>query len=101
MLNWIKEAVGNITGWMGEGIGAIFEWLLGGLATIVTKVVDAAGGFWNVLDATWDFAVGFIVSILNLFSAFFPFVPAPVSAVIGMGLMAVLLAGIVNKVRGK
>lgn len=100
MLNWIKEAVGNITGWMGEGIGAIFEWLLGGLATIVTKVVDAAGGFWDVLDAIWDFAVGFMNAVLALFAAFFPFVPAPVTAALGFGLLAVLLAGIVKKVRG-
>lgn len=101
MLNWIKQTVGNIAGWMGDGVASVFDWLLGGLATIVTKVIDAAGGFWDVLDAIWDFAVGFKDSILNLFNAFFPFVPAPVSATIGMGLLAILLAGIVKKVRGK
>lgn len=101
MLDWIKNTVGNIIGWTGEGIGKVFGLFFDGIATIVTKVVDAAGGFWDVLDAIWDFAVGFVQSILNLFSAFFPFVPAPVSAVIGMGLTAVVIAGFVKKARGK
>ena len=101
MLNWIKDSVGNIAGWMGNGVASLFDWLLGGLATVVTKAVDALGGFWDVLDAIWDFAVGFIGVIINLFGAFFPFVPAPVATVIGLGLSSVLIAGIVKKVRGK
>lgn len=100
MLNWIKETVGNIAGWMGNGVASLFDWLLGGLATVVAKVVDAAGGFWDVLDAIWDFSVGFLDAVLGLFSAFFPFVPEPVSAALGFGLLAILLAGIVKKVRG-
>ena len=101
MLNWIKDAVGNIAGWMGNGVASLFDWLLGGLATVVTKAVDALGGFWDVLDAIWDFAVGFISVIVRLFGLFFPFVPPEIASVISMGLISVLLAGIVKKVRGK
>lgn len=101
MLNWIKNAVGSIAGWLGDGVASLFDWLLGGLATVLTKVIDAAGGFWKVLDAIWDFSFGFVGSILNLVSAFFPFVPAPVATVIGLALTAVVIAGFVKFVRGK
>lgn len=99
MLDWIKNSVGNITGWMGEGIGKLFGWLFDGLGVIVTKAVDAAGGFFDVLDAIWDFAVGFKDSVFSLFTTLFPFVPEPVAATIALGLLAVLIAGIVKKRR--
>lgn len=99
MFGWIKNAVGSIAGWLGDGIGSLFDWLLGGVATIFTKIVDAANGFWDVLDSLWTFAAGFKDSLFGLFSAFFPFVPAPVMTVISLGLLAVLIAGIVKKVR--
>lgn len=101
MLSWIKTSVSSIVGWLGSGIGSLFEWLLGGVATIFTKIFQAATGFWSVLDSLWDFAVGFKDDLLGLFSAFFPFVPAPVSTMLALGLLSVLLAGIVRKVRGK
>ena len=101
MFSWIKSAVGSITGWLGGGIGEFFDWLLGGIATIFTKIIDAANGFWSVLDSLWNFAVGFKDNLFGLFTAFFPFVPAPVSTVIALGLLSVLLAGLVKKVRGK
>ena len=40
-------------------------------------------------------------SILGLLPALFPWIPAEVVTVISLGLFAVLLAGIVKKVRGK
>lgn len=101
MLSWIKTTVGSVVGWLGSGIGSLVGWLLGGIATIFTKIFQAANSFWSVLDSLWDFAVGFKDALFGLFTAFFPFVPAPVSTVIGLGLLAVLLAGIVRKVRGK
>lgn len=99
MFGWIKDTVGSIGSWLGDGAGSLFDWLLGGVAVIFTKLVDAANGFWDVLDSLWDFAVGFKDSLFGLFSAFFPFVPEPVMAVVSLGLLAVLLAGIVKKVR--
>lgn len=99
MFSWIKSAVGSIAGWLGDGIGSLFDWLLGGAATIFIKIVDAANGFWDVLDSLWNFAVGFKDSLFGLLSAFFPFIPEPVMTVISLGLLAVLIAGIVKKVR--
>ena len=99
MLNWIKNVVGSIAVLMGDGVAWLFDLLLGGLATVVTKVVDAAGGFWDVLDAIWDFAVGFKDSVFSLFTTLFPFIPEPVAATIALGLLAVLIAGIVKKRR--
>ena len=99
MLSWIKSAVGSIAGWLGDGIGSLFDWLLGGVATVFTKIVDAANGFWDVLDSLWCFAVGFKDSLFGLFSAFYPYVPARVMTLISLGLLAVLIAAIVKKVR--
>lgn len=101
MLDWIGGAVSDIAGWLGDGIGSFFDWLLGGIVTIFTKIVDAFNGFWDVLDSLWNFAVGFKDSLFGLLSAFFPFIPEPVMAVISLGLLAALLAGIVKKVWGK
>lgn len=100
MLNWITGVVKDAVGWLGSGISSFLEWLLGGLATIVTKVVNAADGFFKVLDSIWNFAVGFMESILTLLSALFPFIPEPVSAALTLAFFAVLIAGIVKKVRG-
>lgn len=99
MLTWISSAVGSIGSWLGSGIASLFDWLLGGLVTVFTKIVDAANGFWDVLDSLWNFAVGFKDSIFGLFSVFFPFIPESVMTVISLGLLAVLIAGIVKKVR--
>lgn len=99
MADWISGTVGNIGSWLGSGFASLFDWLLGGIALILTKIIDAANGFWDVLESLWNFAVGFKDSIFGLFSAFFPFVPEPVMTVIGLGMLAVLLAGIVKKVR--
>ena len=99
MLSWINDTVGNITAWMGDGVASLFGLFFDGLASIVTKYVDAAGGFWDVLDAIWNFAIGFKDSVLALFTTLFPFVPEPVASTIGLGLLAVLIAGIVKKRR--
>lgn len=99
MLSWISNAVSSIGSWLGSGIASLFDWLLGGIAAIFTRIVEAANGFWDVLESLWDFAVGFKDSIFGLFSAYFPFVPEPVMTVISLGLLSVLIAGIVKKVR--
>ena len=100
MLNWIGKAVGIITSWVGSGIGNLFKWLFSGIQTIVIKLLDASDGLFHVLDSIWDFAVGFVNSILRLFQSFFPFVPADVSVVLSLGLFAVVAIGIYKKARG-
>lgn len=99
MFSWIQNAAINIGAWLGDGIGSFFNWLFGGIGTLLTKVIDAASGFWDVLDAIWNFAMGFKDTLFSLLTTFFPFIPAPVSAVISLGLFAVLIAGIIKKVR--
>lgn len=99
MLGWIKVIVGSISGWLGDGVASFMDWLLGGLADVLTAVINAAGGFWDVLDAIWSFALGFREDILSLLTIFFPFVPEAVAAVISLGLLAILIAGIVKKRR--
>lgn len=101
MWNWISNAVGSFTDWVGSGFAAVIEWLLGGLVDMFTIIVDAANGIWDVFESIWALGTGFIGSLINLVSVFFPFVPEPVATVIGAGLLAVLIAGIVKKVRGK
>lgn len=99
MFGWIADTVGSIGEWLGDGIASFFDWLLGGIVTVLTAIVDAAASFFDVLDALWDFAVGFKDNLFGLFTAFFPFVPEAVVTVISLGLLAVLIAGIVKKVR--
>lgn len=100
MWDWISGVVYDVGSWLGSGISSLLEWLLGGIATIVTKVVDATDGFFHVLDSIWNFAVGFMESLLTLLSTLLPFIPEPVSAALTMAFLAVLIAGIVKKVRG-
>jgi len=99
MTNWIENAGGSIGSWLGSGIGSFVKWLFGGLITVLEKVIEAADTFWDVLTSIWDFGVGFVTNIFDLFCVFFPFVPAPVMTVISLGLLAVLIAGIVKKAR--
>lgn len=99
MTGWIQSVVSSIGNWLGSGIASFAVWLLGGIADIAAAVIDAAGGFWDVLEGIWQFAMGFRGDILALFSTVLPFVPEEVSAVIGLGLLAVLIAGIVKKRR--
>ena len=101
MLDWISNAAGSIRSWLGSGLGSFFKWLLGGVEVILTKVINAARTFWELLDSIWNFGVGLIDSLLELFSAFFPFVPPEVSSVISLAFIAVLVAGIYKKVSGK
>lgn len=101
MLEWIGNAVGSIGSWLGSGIGKFFGWLFGGVEVIVTKVINAARTFWDLLDSIWNFGVGLINSILDLFAAFFPFLPPEVSTVISLAFIAVLVSGIYKKVSGK
>ena len=101
MFEWISNAAGSIGSWLGSGLGSFFKWLLGGVEVILTKVINAARTFWDLLDSIWSFGVGLIDSLLELFSAFFPFVPPEVSSVISLAFIAVLVAGIYKKVSGK
>lgn len=101
MLNWIANAVSSIASWVGSGVASLIEWLLGGLDTLLTKIIDAANGLWDVLESLWNLGVGFKDSLVKLVTVAFPFLPDPVAAVIGFGLLAVLIAGIVKAVRSK
>lgn len=97
MLDWLGDALKGL----GEGLGSILSWLFSGLISVLTKVLSAAGGIFDVLDALWGFFVSIKDSILGLIPAFFPWIPADVSMVLSLGLFAILLAGIVKKVSGK
>lgn len=101
MLSWIGDALKGAVSWVGDGIVSILSWLLSGVLSVLSKVIRAVGGIFDLLDALWGFFVGIKDSILSLLSAFFPWIPPEVFAVISLGLFAVLLAGIVKKVRGK
>ena len=59
MLSWIGNAVSSIASWLGGGISKFFSWLLGGINTVLSKLVEASRVFWDLLDAIWDFLMGF------------------------------------------
>ena len=97
MLNWLGDALMGL----GEGLASLLSWLFSGLISVVTKALSAAGGVFDLLDALLGFFVGIKDSLLGLVPVFFPWIPSEVLTVISLGLFAVLLAGIVKKVRGK
>lgn len=101
MLNWIGNALKGAVSWLGEGIVSILSWLLSGVLSVLSRVLQAAGGIFDLLDAIWNFFVSIKDSIVNMVSVFFPWIPVEVLTVITLGLFAVLLAGIVKRVRGK
>lgn len=101
MFEWIGNAVSNFTDWVGSGAASAVEWILGGLADMVTIIIDAANGIWSVFEALWNLGGSFVGSLVSMFGVLFPFVPEPVANVITYGLIAVLIAGVVRKVRGK
>ena len=97
MLNWIGSALHGL----GEGISSILAWLFSGVISVITKCLNAAGGIFDLLDALWGFFVSIKDVLIGLLSLFFPWIPPEVLTVVGLGLFAILLAGIVKKVRGK
>lgn len=97
MSDFLSAALGGL----GSGLKAILSWLFSGLISIVTKAIRALDGIFDVLDSLWDFFVSIKDAAIGLMSAFFPWIPAQVMTVISLGFLAVLLAGIVKKVRGK
>lgn len=101
LLGWLGDALKGAISFLGEGVVSILSWLLSGVLSVLTKVLNAAGGIFDLLDAIWGFFVSIKDSILGLLPAFFPWIPAEVMTVITLGLFAVLLAGIVKRVRGK
>lgn len=101
MLNWLGDALQGAVSFLGEGVVSILSWLLSGVISVIAKVLRAAGGIFDVLDALWGFFVSIKDSILGLIPAFLPWIPAEVATVISLGLFAILLAGIVKKVSGK
>lgn len=101
MLNWLGNAVGNFTGWVGSGIASFLEWLFGGLVDMVTIIIDATNGIWSVFEALWNLGGSFVGALGAVFGVLFPFAPTSVTTTISAGLIAVLIAGIVHKVRGK
>lgn len=99
MLNWIANAAGDIAGWVGDGIASLIKWLLGGLADMFTLIFDAADGIWSVFESIWNLATGVVSSVLSAFRLLYPFVPEPVANVVSAGLIVVVIAGVVKKVR--
>lgn len=100
MFNWIANAAGNVAEWLGEGVAALIEWLLSGLADMFSLIFDAADGIWNTFDSLWDLAAEFVDSLFSTVSTLCPFIPEPVTSVISAGLIAIVIAGVVKKVRG-
>lgn len=100
MLDWLSSVATSVAGWVGDGFASLFEWFFSGIITIVTAVINGLDSVFELLDSIWEFAIGFIDSISDLFTTFFPFVPESVVSVIFLGLFAVLLVGIIRKVRG-
>ena len=100
MFSWISNAVGKVASWLGDGVASFFDWLFNGIGQVLTKLIDAADGFWRVLTSLWNFAVSLKDTVSTLLSTYFPFIPAPVLSVILLGLVAVMIAGIYKKVKG-
>lgn len=101
MLTWLGDAIAGVAAAFGDGVGSLLSWLLSGLIGVITRVINAAGGIFDLLDALFGFFVSIKDTVLGLLGVFFPFIPSEVLSVIGFGLFAVLLAGIVKKVSGK
>ena len=103
MFAWLKNVGHHFTDWLGDGLGSFFNWIFGGITEVLTRILDAAGGLWDLLDAIWGLFVGFKDLILELLFLFFPFIPAEVAAVISWGMFAGVIFGVVKliqKVRG-
>ncbi len=96
-MEWLGDAIGAI----GSGIGSLLSWLFSGVISVVSRVIRAVGGIFDLLDAVFNFFFGLKDTALNLLGVLFPWIPADVMGVISKGLMAILLAGIIRKVRGK
>lgn len=101
MLDWIANAAGNIAVWLGEGVASLIEWLLGGLVDMFTLIFDAADSIFGVFESIWNLGVSFTESLSGSLATLCPFLPEPVIGVIGTGLLTIVIAGIVKKVRGK
>lgn len=97
MLDWLGDAVNGLA----SGMKSLLSWLFSGLLSILSKAISALGGIFDVLDSLWDFFVGVKDALVDLMVAFFPWIPPEVMMVFSLGLLSVLLAGIVKKVRGK
>ena len=95
------EWLGDVLNVIGSGIGSLLSWLFSGLISVVSRVIRAVGGIFDLLDSLFNFFFGLMNTALNLLDTLFPWIPADVMAVISMGVLAILLAGIVKKVRGK
>ena len=100
MFKWLGDALSSIGSSVGEGVASLLSWLFSGLISVLTKVVRAGEGLWDLLGAILDFFMSVIDAITGLIPAFFPFVPEEVSAVIVAGLFAVLIAGIIKWKKG-
>lgn len=95
------EWLGNALSVIGSGIGSLLSWLFSGVISVVSRIIRAVGGIFDLLDSVFNFFFGLKNTALNLLDTLFPWIPADVMAVISMGVLAILLAGIVRKVRGK
>ena len=99
MLDWIANAAGNVAEWLGSGVASLIEWLLGGLVDMFTLIFDAADSIFGVFESIWNLGVSFAESLSGSLATLCPFLPEPVIGVIGAGLFAIIIAGIVKKVR--
>lgn len=95
------EWLGNAISAIGSGIGSLISWLFSGLISVVSKVIRAVGGIFDLLDAVFDFFFGLKDTVVDLVGVLFPWIPSDVLAAISLGILSIVLAGIVKKVRGK
>lgn len=101
MLDWLSDAITGVASFFGQGMASLLSWLLSGIISVITKILSAANGIFDLLDALFGFFVSIKDATLGLITVFFPWIPAEVLTVITLGFFAILLAGIVKKVSGK
>ena len=100
MFKWLGDAISSVGSFLGDGAASLLSWLFSGLISVLTKVVRAGEGLWDVVEAIFGFFLSVIDAITGLIPAVFPFVPEEVAAVITAGLFAVLIAGIIKRKKG-
>lgn len=96
---WIASVAGDVVEWLGSGPGALVEWLLGGILDGFEIVADAGQNTLAIIDGIFELCIYVFTSIFSVFGFVFPFVPEAVAETIGAGLVVILVAGFVKKVR--
>ena len=96
-MTWLGNALQDIGSTLGSGVSSLLSWLFSGVLSVVTKILLSLRGVYDLLDAIIDFFVSLKDAILGLLPALFPFIPEDVLAVIGFGLVAVVLIPIIKR----